>query len=97
MTPAGFEAIDEAAALLLQVARRTSPVDDAARLRCLAAVDALQTVGAVPARAGRVADIAADELIRQALRTLAGLPIEIFETDPILDASADARRALLVL
>ena len=30
-------------------------------------------------------------------RNLAGLPIEVFETDPIIDASADARRALLVL
>jgi hypothetical protein len=97
MTRPVSEAISQAAALLLQVARSTRAVDDGARLRCLAAVDALQRAGAEPVCDQPIVDLGADELIRQALRTLAGLPIEVFETDPILNASADARRALLEL
>lgn len=77
----------------LAAAARSSP-DPAVALRCLAAADLLATVA--PLETATDAPSSVQELIETALRLLAELPFETFATDPVRDAAAHARRALLL-
>lgn len=96
MNRASNAAITEAAAMLLEAACTHRPLDTGARLHCLAAVDALVQAGAVAPGPSSTSNRPVAGLIRHALTLLAGLPIEVFDSGPILDATADARRALLL-
>ena len=89
-----------AAALFVAAARTGRDIDAAARLRCLAAGQALTRAlpaGTPPlplhARDGRdTADPA--ELIRSALRVLGALPLSAFAATDIRAATVQGRRAL---
>lgn len=93
MTELSTSTIAEAGSSLAAAARCSA--DPAVALRCLAAADLLAAVAPLepvtdPTRAVR-------DLIETALRKLAALPFDTFATDPVRDAAAHARRALLLL
>ena len=87
------QVMSHAAALLWNATRSTYPLDDGPTLRCLSAIEALIRAGAHAEPPPRV-DTRPVELIERALQMLASLPIEVFDNDLILAASAHARRAV---
>lgn len=96
--------VDQAAGLLTAVGRIAATSDQTAvdagvPLRCLLAADGLRAAGAVPVDVARLVDdpdvIAT--AIRAALDLLARLPADVFATDLVADAAADARAALAAL
>jgi hypothetical protein len=100
-TPTGAlgAAVDQAAGLLAAIGRLTdAPTDHTVLLRCLLAADGLRAAGAIPTD---VAPLAAPDAIAGAIHTalglLAELPADVFATEQVADAAADARSALAAL
>jgi hypothetical protein len=93
-------AVDQAAGLLAAIGRLTAArTDQMVRLRCLLAADGLGAAGAIPAD---VAPLGAEPdaiagAIHTALGLLAELPADVFATEQVADAAADARSALAAL
>jgi len=96
-TPTTADTLSAAARLLRLAAQVPDEIDDLVRLRCLSAVTHLKDTGDVYPLAEVEPGDSVDETIRQALRLLAALPMDEFSRPQVLDAAADARRALLLL
>ena len=93
MTELTTSTIAQAGSSLAAAAR--SSADPAVALRCVAAADLLAAVA--PLEPATETTSSVRDLIETALRLLAELPFDTFATDPVRDAAAHARRALLLL
>jgi hypothetical protein len=91
------DALREAAALLRAAADTDADIDNGARLRCLSAAGHIAPDGPAALVGADRDPTDVDALVRDALQILAALPAPEFGQPHILDAAADARRALLLL
>lgn len=93
MTQLTTSTIAQAGSSLAAAARGSA--DPAVAMRCLAAADLLAAVAPLESATDPTRSVR--DLIETALRLLAQLPFDTFATDPVRDAAAHTRRALLLL
>jgi hypothetical protein len=88
-------ALNQAAGMLACVTDLAEDrLDFSVSLRCMTAVVYLTKVGATPTQVQLAPNpVAISAALREALRLLGGLPMDVLGLDPVLDAIAEVQRA----